>query len=111
MRYASKRDSNIDDAGGGPAAAVAGPVGSGDEFAPGRGAAGTDKSDSGEGEKLRGSGRIRTDHGRIAALRRESDHSDIARERRYVTAVGASTTGRSFSAISRRGNRNDEGNP
>src|SRR5271157_3364591 len=99
MRYASKRDSNIDDAGGGPAAAVAGPVGSGDEFAPNRGAAGTDKSDSGAGEKLRGSGRIRADHGRIAAFRRESDHADTARERRYVSersAVGAAASGQPF---------------
>src|SRR5271167_436740 len=99
MRYASKRDSNIGDAGGDPAVAVAGPGGSGDEFAPNRGAAGTDKSDSGAGEKLCGSGRTSPDHGRIAALRRESDHSDIATERRCVIAsgpVGANATGRSF---------------
>src|SRR5271165_7028556 len=99
MRYASKRDSNFGDAGGDPAAAIADPGGSGDEFAPNRGAAGTDKSDSGAGETLCRSGRSSPDHGRIAALRRESDHSEPARERRYVSArraVGASATGRSF---------------
>src|SRR5271167_1036042 len=99
MKYASKRDSNIGDTGGDSAAAVAGPRGSGDEFAPNRGAAGTDKSDPGARQKLCGSGRISPDHGRIAALRRESDHSDIARERRYVIAggaAGASATGRFF---------------
>src|SRR5208283_4952489 len=99
MRYASKCDSNIGDAGDDPTAAVADPGGSGDERAPNRGTAGTDKSDSGAGEKLCGSGRTSPDHGRIAALRRESDHSDTARERRYVIAsgaVGANATGRSF---------------
>jgi hypothetical protein len=53
-------------------------------------AAGTDKSDSGAREKLCRSGRISPDHGRIAALRGESDHSDIARERRCVNAAGQS---------------------
>jgi len=52
MRYASKGDSNIRDAGDDPAAAVADPGCSGDEFAPDRGATGTDKSESGAGEKL-----------------------------------------------------------
>src|SRR5271167_3634793 len=108
MRYASKGDSNIRDAGDDPAAAVADPGCSGDEFAPDRGATGTDKSESGAGEKLCRSGRISPDHRGIAALRRESDHSDVARERRYVIA---SAVGRSFQAIPRRRNRNDERNP
>ena len=50
MRYASKGDSNVGHAGGDPAAAVADPGCSGDEFAPNRGTTGTDKSDSGAGE-------------------------------------------------------------
>src|SRR5260370_17404188 len=85
MRYASEHNWNIGDAGGNPAAAVADRGGSGDDFAPHRGAAGTDKSHSGSGKKLCRSGRSSADHGRIAALRRESDHSHITRQR-YTTA-------------------------
>src|ERR1700730_14622251 len=99
MRYASKRDSNIGHAGRDPAAAVADPGCSGDDFAANRRAAGTDKSDSSAGEKLCGSGRTSPDHGRIAALRTESDHPDTARERRYGTASragGANALGRSI---------------
>src|SRR5208282_1581831 len=99
MRYASKRDSNIDDAGDDPAATIADPDGSGDECAPNRGATGTNKSDSGPGEKLCRSGRTSPDHGRITALRTESDHADTARGRRYVSArsaVGAAASGRPF---------------
>src|SRR5260370_3597020 len=98
MRYASEHKWNIGDAGGNTAAAVADRGGSGDDLAPHRGAAGTDKSHSGSGKKLCTSGRSSADHGRVAALRRESDHSDITRERcaSEGNGVGAGASGRPF---------------
>src|ERR1700693_4633589 len=94
MGNASEFDSNVVDAGDDPAIALAGPGGSTDDCAPDRRATGTGRSDSGAGEKLCRSGRISPDHGRIAALRRKSDHSYIARERRCIAgpAVSASAT-------------------
>src|SRR5260370_41086785 len=98
MRYASEHNWNIGDAGGNPAAAVADRGGSGDDFAPYQGAAGTDKSHSGSGKKLCTSGRSNADHGRGAALRRESDHSDITRERcaSEGNEAGAGASDRAF---------------
>src|SRR6476661_6441321 len=62
LRYASKRDPNTGDAGGNPFVAIADPGSAGDEFTPNRGPAGTDKSDSGAGQKLCRSGRSSPDH-------------------------------------------------